>query len=1821
MRTEIQDMKFDAWRHGLLDISRRNRLMNYRKSIRATLQVVSPTLFDLYRRLVINGERLSFRKQIDVGDDPNLVRLFYIMDRMGASVELAEGEVRSDLSAAEMNLTLKNLRAKAKLSQEEQGINILYLCFGFLQWRQKPSDPYMLSPLVLVPISLEIGSILSPYCMKRLEEDIVVNPTLDYALSSEYGIALPDFDPLTVDIAAFLDEVNAAVTKKGWSVVREANIGLLSFLKIVMYKDLEKYRDRIFSNPVVRAFCGDSGTLGTIDESLRQFPHDRTPAIDNCQVVNADASQQDAILLSRKGASFVLQGPPGTGKSQTITNIIAQALADRKKVLFVSEKMAALSVVYRRLESVGLADYCLSLHNYRAERRAVIQDLVKTLDAPTRSVKPGVTDALAVLEEERSRLNAYVEEMNKPRAPLNRTIFEVVTELVSLEKLGFFRVAEETIHTTQKDFAARVSALKRLADFLEHCEGDIHDNPWQGSEIPMITYDVRNEIVNGLGTLAGALFGVSGSLSYLGQKYGAGRPWCLNEFERLTQHMICAMLLERAAAALDTGRGSALFEPASLDALEDAYNELTDAHCRALSLGLSDNALTDAAAMEREGARLAGERDRFVYGAGMIEALRRATSVVLPSSDSGLIQAKALLLALNIRRAVPTAWFREDRIQTIRRDVRLWRELADKVKLLGRAIDANWEREFYSFDCDALLSRFERDYATLFKHLNPQYRSDRSGLIAARRGRPPRLDDGECMAGLRLLKAYREALGQFNAAAETAGDVLGSQFRGIDTDWDGLVQVLDDCEPAETYFQKYGLSDVLLILLEKPWHERVQAILSQLDASSMERAIGEIEMAIGNVTEDARPYSERIDSIDEARAALDACAKACAAARRVAADFQAHGMTTPEAIDPLLVCLASLIRVIREASSQRDAVGEYFDGVGWPLTREFLGELQEVYGEYCDEGAISAEVDALRARYAALDAEAFRELPNAAANCRHRPEAYKILGSFAKWFPRQDLGAMPIQALSERVNRCRDIESLQSWMQYVEVARACRQHGMEEYLEYLESARVAPDDIIPLYRKAFLTKWLMEILVTEDISCLRNFQSYAHEKAISDFSTSDANQLQIAQVRLVDWLSHEKPSGIMQLASAMDEATILRREAEKKRRIVPLRRLFKMIPTLLQRLKPCFMMSPLSVSYFLDSDMYSFDMVIFDEASQILPEDAIGAIYRGKQVIIAGDTRQMPPTNFFSVVSKNMDDYDVDEDSDEYYPDVVSESVLDEAAACLPSCMLLWHYRSKDESLIAFSNRELYNNSLITFPNCSHLEDRGLEYVYVPNGCYEGSGRNCNVMEARKCLALVIEHIQKHPERSLGIIAFSEKQQGVIEDIISDFRLKNPQYEDFFDETRDEPFFVKNLENVQGDERDTIIFSICYAKNAQGRMYQRFGPLSHDGGERRLNVAITRAKYNVKLVGSIMPTDILVKEGTREGVRLLREYIYYAMQNDYGVPQGDPQAADEPFADQIAAFLEANGYACKRNVGASAYKVDIAVEKPGCPQMLMAGIECDGKNYANTRTARDRDVLRRDIMASLGWRLYHVWALAWFMNPDQEKKGLLDFLRQCDALAIGEPLALPGSDARDDGGGTSVAPVAADQMMDVEDRSADTITIAFETYEYSNPMEAQCEPGQDDYTVLSSRILWVMEREQPIHREELYRRLAVVFGNTKATPSARRMIDDCIDRRLSGKVVERGDFFYLDGAPVFARAPRQGDEPRSIDHIAPEEIQDAIRRILSFARALTARDLVSETARQLGYARTGPRINAVLEENWQAMLCEGRIRGSDGKLYCVEGND
>ena len=504
------------------------------------------------------------------------------------------------------------------------------------------------------------------------------------------------------------------------------------------------------------------------------------------------------------------------------------------------------------------------------------------------------------------------------------------------------------------------------------------------------------------------------------------------------------------------------------------------------------------------------------------------------------------------------------------------------------------------------------------------------------------------------------------------------------------------------------------------------------------------------------------------------------------------------------------------------------------------------------------------------------------------------------------------------------------------------------------------------------------------------------------------------------------------------------------------------------------MMSPLSVSLFLDADTYKFDVVVFDEASQICTEEAVGAIYRSSQVIIAGDDKQLPPTNFFSA-SKTDVDYDTeteddDDDSDSY------ESVLDEALTVLPERSLLWHYRSRHEDLIAFSNAKIYKN-LVTFPSSIERDhDIGVEYIYVSNGIYDRSGKRDNPVEAQKIAETVFEHFQKFPQRSLGVVTFSGSQQQAVEAAIRQIRLKDQRYEEFFNEDKDEAFFIKNLENVQGDERDTIILSIGYAKDQNGIMYMNFGPLTKSGGYRRLNVAITRAKYNVKLVGSILPTDISV-DVTSDGAKMLRSYIDFAINgkstivNELQVPAS--VNVESPFEESVYDFLISNGYNVATQVGCSGFRIDLAIRHPKLSGRFVLGIECDGATYHSARTARERDRLRQMVLENIGWKIYRIWSTDWIKDQNTEGRKLIENIEEAIV-----------SFSEDDFLEEDISEPQADENAYIEEKSSDEINLdisqaelyGFKIYKETNISDIK-RNLDDDATYCGNVLRYVIQNE------------------------------------------------------------------------------------------------------------------------------------------------
>jgi len=562
-----------------------------------------------------------------------------------------------------------------------------------------------------------------------------------------------------------------------------------------------------------------------------------------------------------------------------------------------------------------------------------------------------------------------------------------------------------------------------------------------------------------------------------------------------------------------------------------------------------------------------------------------------------------------------------------------------------------------------------------------------------------------------------------------------------------------------------------------------------------------------------------------------------------------------------------------------------------------------------------------------------------------------------------------------------------------------RQAGLGDFIESLRKDELEPDQ----WRNRFDYMWLVSALenVLSTDPEFAAFNGKSHDQIVSRFRELD-RQLQTLAAQRVARLHAVR--AIQTMNSHFDQTDLVRREANKKARHIPLRDLLSRAPDVLTAIAPCWVASPLSVSQLLDGSRRHFDLVIFDEASQIPPEDAIPALYRASQVVVAGDRHQLPPTTFFATVIEGSDESELDTTSgqENSVSETVGgfESLLDSLQSFLPNWLLQWHYRSEDERLIAFSNRHIYDGRLVTFP--SIRDQTPITHILVEHDAGSPNQEESATREVEEVVKRVIEHAQRRPEESLGVITMGIKHANRIQAALDRELDNHPELANFFSMEREERFFVKNLETVQGDERDAIILSIGYGKTPSGDLPHRFGPLTQDVGYRRLNVAITRARRRMLVVSSFSSDEVDLSRSGSRGVELLKKYLRYAeLCSSVNVSNPDQlQLLKEcllwnsqeaggtvelnSFESDVRAALEEKGIKTIPQLGVSQYRIDLVAMHPNKPGQPVLAIECDGASYHSSPTARDRDRLRQEHLQRLGWRFHRIWSTDWFHRREEE---------------------------------------------------------------------------------------------------------------------------------------------------------------------------------------------------------------------------------------------
>ena len=1605
----------ENWKRKLLDLTKRNRALNFKVNKVSTITIVDELPAEVFRQLYLQEHAMRLKaapesNQLeaptrdrhrlsaasDLGEegqsfagfeeedvDESLHSDFVPYDAASVEDRHTDDELQTTSQLDGLDKSLRRLDEQARLSIEEQGVNPLFLALGMLHYTESvDSDQIFKAPLVLLPVELTRKSARSGYQIRAIDEEPLVNPALAEYLR-QYSIALPDLPdshniPDDYDLQTLFTAIAQRIeNRKNWAVKTDIYLGLFSFQKFVMYKDLEANAEPFSLHRLLRQLVLRSGSqvvgLPT-DISTMDLDEEFSPET-TFQVVDADSSQLRAIAACSRNYDLVIEGPPGTGKSQTITNLIAQALAADKSVLFVAEKMAALEVVHRRIVHAGLGEACLELHSTKANKRTVMKELAVALDASLQGVA-APTASTERLPQVRNTLSEYVEAVHAPYGTLGISPFRAYGEL------------------------GKVLVAPRLK-------------------------------------FSGTVDNVS-----------------LNQLEQTVRD-----LEDLAATSIPIGIPA---EHAWRDSTKTLYSEddLQDIQDLAYDLvKRMKHVLTLAEPIEKS------------YGFPNLQTFQHVeTAIKVATTMHRSPGAPVEVLTSEAWNAPPV-----EATELIKRGKEL-----NRLKAQVDACFTTSVLEQNHADDIAFVERKSEGLFSFFAFLNARYRS------VKRRWHGYRLPSFQrsMMDQAHELKAVDSLLVQRAVIANSdnlGGKLFGALWHGEQSSWDVLA----------TYVE---------------WVVEFRGL----------------------------------------------CVKNGIASR-------IFDLAASEAPD-----IADVERLKEQSDGAKALLRQLSLALGWSETYLIDSKLHEI---------------SLRA-----------------------------------------------QEMAETISQA------PQWAAF-ETTRQTVQNGLaNELLPPALSGEVPFRDLSSSFLRAFYAKWLSQVV--QERQPLARFNTLTHEQRIHEFKQLDERVLLENRAALVSTL-RDRVQHKLQQPNMAEALPHLRKELARQRKHAPLRRTMKLAGNAIRAIKPCFMMSPLTVAQLIDAGAPSFDLVIFDEASQLPPEDAVGAVGRAGQLVVVGDPKQLPPTNFFLVNSGQVN-APVDEDGTPMYED--SESILEDfMAAGAAQSRLKWHYRSTHESLITFSNVSFYDSDLYTFPSIETGTERsGLQFEFIENGIYEGKG--LNQAEARRVADAVVGFAkvqldrQKRDEKmlSLGVGTFNMRQQLAIQDELEQRRRDDQQIDPFFARGGHEPFFVKNLENIQGDERDVIFISVTYAKANDGKLRYNFGPLNAQNGRRRLNVLITRARQRMRIFSSIRGDDINPAASTSEGPQLLREFLKYAETGRLESTSASAAAdTDSPLERDVLSELTQKGLKVVPQVGVAGYKIDLGVLDEASPGRFLCGIECDGVAYHSSETARDRDRLRQQVLEARGWIIYRVWSTDWF----KDRKGQIDRLLSLIELARerANDEANADREAHDRLAKEASARTEEETLFGHQEASAlRAATLNTESHEqqsepYVRPATHPyvLTPANGRYTThdffavpledLAKAVALVIETESPIHKVDLLTRVAGMWGFKIGSRIQERILTACESVERGKLTQRRGDFYWKisnDGQGKFRS--RSGTKIPG-DRIAPEEYHQAILAVLSKGHIFARTQLVNEVRSVFGFSRTGPILDEVINDAIDTLTSQGSLgEGSTG---------
>ncbi|HMK54718.1 MAG TPA: DUF3320 domain-containing protein [Methanobacteriaceae archaeon] len=1744
----------------------------------------------------------------------------------------SEGEVdkrirdlfmQTDLSARELQKRLFRIHQHARTVFEEQGYNVLYLALGFLEWKEITGDVHR-APLILIPVQLERRGVGGAFKLSWNGEDLITNISLQAKLQEQY-ITIPDLamPHHTEGITQYLEEVEASIpTGEGWTVHRDVYLGFFSFTKFVMFQDLNPDnwpQDLSFDqNTIIKALFNPE-TQST-DEGFQEIDVDLKLKSRNVYtVLDADSSQIAVIEDVKHGKNLVVEGPPGTGKSQTIVNLIAELMASGKTVLFVSEKMAALQVVKSRLDSIGLGDFCLELHSHKSKKKEVLNELQRTLYQPPSPFIP-MDDKFEELDEIRRDLNHYQELIHRPLPEMNFSPFQLYgmkeksIEHFTLKGISLPRMVIANPSTyTREDWHGAVSTLKDLSQLLKFIK-PLKDYPWRHAE-PGVIFPADQEEIKKLLTDSLAIMGeIELGMEELSIHTGVYTPSNRDELNEIID--IARKISNSQTLPLSIINNQDWNEEKAreiINFLERFLATTSKFQKKALKMDLKG----EMESFKKQGKELLlvpspvfkdyeGEIKTSLNNLTIlldnlkseINNLVDITGLKKPQNrkelEETLEEARLIASAPPVEKALLENENWNSASPEAKKIIRELREYRKKIKMLD-----NFQKNVLNHDLGVLLQEFTSASHKRLKFLSGDYKKTKNNISLLYLKEAPQ-DDQRIQDDLETLLRLQDLRNSLQGSQDTAKFLFGQAWNGEDTDPQFLCDLADWLIRFRKLLLAGELTDQALLKFKKGPNPRIKGNVTQIRDDLDE---------INDITQNLKGFIPlKTGELNFKQLKVDVASFKNKVDRYFQLKEKITGLYQEDAPDDDELILSDLKEILatedlKNTLKESEKTARNLFGEVWQQEDTDLESLLEIFDWIMElkilqeQGKITLKTLEIISQKPNIEA-INRTIENLQSTYDDFLKVLKYLDEYLQLncpelFPNGFSRTLFSTIKSQLTLFRKEVPQLLTWSQFLSQMRELPPLA-QPILELIEEDLLDSEDLLPCLEGNYADNMLRQAFM--DDPALQNFVGDLHQNKIRQFIELDQELLKLNRERISHQLSETRPNVYTNLTPT-SELGILLSELNRKRRHMPIRRLLLAAGGLIQTIKPCFMMSPLSVAQFMDpygAPNLSFDVVIFDEASQVKPEDALGALLRGRQLVVMGDTKQLPPTTFFDIIIHPLGegDYELDSLMD-------MESILHLCKRSFPIKMLRWHYRSRHESLIAVSNQEFYNNHLLVYPSPCHNSDKlGLKYMPLDRdiATYDRGRTSTNLEEAKAVVQAAFDHFQEYgDEKSLGIGTFNVNQQQAILEVLELELKRHPRARKFhkhFYGEREEKFFVKNLETIQGDERDVIYVSVGYGFDEEGKLTHNFGPLNKDGGERRLNVLVTRAKEKCMVFANFHAGDLKnVTEGSAFGLRALKTFIEYAEHRNLESLDSSLQTTSSPFEESIKQVLEKEGLKVDRQVGCAGYRLDLAVIDPEEPGRYILGIECDGVMYHSAPVARDRDRLRQQVLEGLGWNIYRIWSTDWYRNREESIKRLLQSITDAQEGKIKSELPV-------------VEEEVVEEVMDETPEPTPEVNLEDMIPAYEVCSDLGLNKDKPLHEKLPQEVAPAMRKvvdlEGPIQVNELFKRIRTHWGLKRSGRRIKETLDSSLDLALNkGLFTRQDDFLFSRDAEIKVRR-RGGDLPARIELISDEEIKQAVLLVIESQYATYPEELITQVARLFGFKSTRQatreRVNHILRQ-------------------------